>query len=430
MWEEGYVADPATFAMMHTQAVVILEGGPLRRVEGALDRESIRRRIEVATASLRESRSRLMRSTLGLTPPAWVPDATFDIDRHVRFSDDVLSVTSANLPRLTGLTRGALSLRHPLWRMTLTELDDGDVALGVVMHHVVGDALFTLRMLSALTAKTVDHDVRIPIAAATVGRPPRMGGELPWLALRAWAAAQPSLRAGWRAYWSTPLGRRVRRAGGRMLRPLRTARAHSRGDGFASLPARHADFRTMSRADVSRAASDLGCTMSDLLIASVIRSAPGTDREVGLRIPIAVRRTTTDGARNSVVDLEVRGLRDRSPRELAAAVRSQLPARPGDAPAPAGHSGTPRPIGYVTLIPWLSQPRYFGAARVKEIIAFPTGLASDELSTQAIMYDDKVTFVATAQRRTDVSSIADRLLLGLTDPDDGLVAVGVESAVS
>ena len=170
--------------------------------------------------------------------------------------------------------------------------------------------------------------------------------------------------------------------------------------------------------------------MSDLLIASVIRSAPGTDREVGLRIPIAVRRTTTDGARNSVVDLEVRGLRDRSPRELAATVRSQLPARPGDAPAPAGHSGTPRPIGYVTLIPWLSQPRYFGAARVKEIIAFPTGLASDELSTQAIMYDDKVTFVATAQRRTDVSSIADRLLLGLTDPHDGLVAVGVESAVS
>ena len=38
VWEEGYVADPATFAMMHTQAVVILEGGPLRRVGGALDR--------------------------------------------------------------------------------------------------------------------------------------------------------------------------------------------------------------------------------------------------------------------------------------------------------------------------------------------------------------------------------------------------------
>ena len=347
VWEEGYVADPATFAMMHTQAVVILDGGPLRRVDGALDRESIRRRIEVATTSLRESRSRLMRSTLGLTPPAWVPDDAFDIDRHVCFSDDVLSVTSANLPRLTGLTRGALSLRHPLWRVALTELDDGDVALGVVMHHVVGDALFTLRMLSALTAKTADPAVGIPIAAATVGRPPGSAGSC-----RGWRSGYGRRRSraferDGASYWSTPLGRRVRRTGGRILRPLRTARAHSRGDGFASLPARHSDFRTMSRADVSRTASDLGCTMSDLLIASVIRSAPGTDREVGLRIPIAVRRTTTDGARNSVVDLEVRGLRDRSPQELAATVRSQLPARPGDAPAPTGHSGTPRPIGYV-----------------------------------------------------------------------------------
>ena len=109
MWEEGYIADPAKFAVMHTQAVVVLEGGPLRGVDGALDRESILRRIEVTTASLRESRLRVMRSTLGLTPPAWVPDEAFDIDRHVCFSDEVLrSLTSADLPHLTGLARGPL----------------------------------------------------------------------------------------------------------------------------------------------------------------------------------------------------------------------------------------------------------------------------------------------------------------------------------
>ena len=90
-----------------------------------------------------------------------------------------------------------------------------------------------------------------------------------------------------------------------------------------------------------------------------------------------------------------------------------------------------RPIGYVTLIPWLSRPRYFGAARVREIIAFPTGLADDQLSTQAIMYDDKITLVATTQRRLDVSSIAEReLLLALTGAVNRVGAVDIETAAS
>ena len=279
-----------------------------------------------------------MRSPLGLTPPAWVSDDEFDIHRHVLFNDDVLPLDSTNLPQLTGLSRGVLSLAHPLWRATLTELADGDVALGVVMHHVVGDALFTLKMLSAMTVKAPDPALPAATTTVSVVRAPRRGGELPWLAFRAWAAAQPSLRAGWRSYWSAPLRRRVRRVGGRMLRPLRTALAHGRDTAFARLPARHSDFRTMPSADVSGTATELGCTMSDLLIASVIRSAPGTEPEVGLRVPIAVRRSATDGARNSVVDLEVRGLRDWSPRDVAAAVRAQLPARPGDAPPAAGQA--------------------------------------------------------------------------------------------
>jgi len=432
LWEEGYVADPASFAMMHTQAVVVLEGGPLRNDAGSIDRSAIIHRIEVTSATLRESRSRLMSSTAGLTPAAWVPDEAFDIGRHVRFGDEILSLTSQNLPLLTGMARGPLSLRHPLWRATLTELDDGNVALGVVMHHVVGDALFTLKFLSALTTKAPESAPPRPTPTALLERAPRRGGELPWMALRAWASAQPNLRAGWRSFWSMPLRRRIRRVGARNLRPLRHRRAQSRGDAFASLPPRHADFRTMLSTDVSRRASEVGCTMSDLLIAAVIRSAPGSDPDVSLRIPIAVRRAATEGSRNSVVDLEVSARRDGSLEKIATTVRSQLPARPGDPPPPGESAAvTGAPIGYATLVPWLSRPRYFGRARVREIIAFPTGLASDELSTQAILYDEKLTVVSTAQQRTDVSAIAARLAFELTGAEhEPLTRVGDLPSVS
>ena len=72
---------------------------------------------------------------------------------------------------------------------------------------------------------------------------------------------------------------------------------------------------------------------------------------------------------------------------------------------------------YEFLFPFLavgSAVAYLGPARVKEIIAFPTGLDTDRLSSQAILYDEKVTIVATAAQSDDVTAIAERIAQELT----------------
>ena len=181
VWEEGYVGTRAMFEAMHMQGIGIFSGGHLRRSDGSLDRARIREWVESATRGIPYAHLRLMRSPLGLTPPAWVPDDMFDLDRHLRFADDAAPLTSASIPRLVGWEEGALDLRRPLWRLQFTALDDGRVALGVLMHHSGGDALRTLKFLAALTTSD-------PAAQPTTGedpfageRAPRRGGELPFL---------------------------------------------------------------------------------------------------------------------------------------------------------------------------------------------------------------------------------------------------------
>jgi diacylglycerol O-acyltransferase len=398
VWEEGYVGTRAMFEAMHMQGIGIFAGGDLRRADGSLDRDRIREWVSAATRGIPYAHLRLMRSPLGLTPPAWVPDESFDLDRHLRFADDVLALSSANIPRLVGWDEGSLDLRHPLWRLQFTALDDGRVALGVLMHHSGGDALRTLKFLAALTASdpagrpSEDAD---PFAAV---RAPRWGGELPVIAVREWAASGPAPAQLWRDYWHRSFVRRGRRVVGRVLRPLRDLR--SRG---ASAPPRHTGFRTLADETVHSAASAAGGTMNDMVVAAAIRTASADGALVRVRVPVLRRRT--EDSRNRVTDVAVVGTSAQPVPELVASVRTQLRSDDAD---PATDVPA-RDVGYVTLVPWLSRARHLCGARLDDMIVLPAGLPTDELSTFALLYDSKLSVVATARRSADVGAIMDRL---------------------
>ena len=406
VWEEGYVGTRSMFEAMHMQGVGVFSGGHLRRPDGSLDRDRIREWVGTATRGIPYAHLRLMRSPLGLTPPAWVPDDEFDLDRHVRFADDVAPLSSASMPGLIGWDEGALDLRHPLWRLQFTALDDGRVALGVLMHHSGGDALRTLKFLAALT--TSDPDAAPvagddPFAAA---RSPRRGGGLPIIAAREWAASGSSPAELWRSYWRRSFVRRARRVIGRVLRPARDRRARGR----SSAPLRHTGFRTLPGDAVQAAAASAGGTMNDIVVAAAIRAASADGAPVRVRVPVLRRRT--EDSRNRVTDLGVVGTSAQPVDELVASVRGQL--RPDEDATSGATEVSAREIGYVTLVPWLSRARHLRGARLDDMIVLPAGLPTDELSTFALLYDGKLSVVATARRSADIEAVMDRLVAELT----------------
>lgn len=403
VWEEGYVGTSAMYEAMHMQGVGVFSGGDLRRPDGSLDRDRIREWIGAATRGIPYAHLRLMRSPAGLTPPAWVPDDAFDLDRHVRFADGVGQLSSSTLPELIGWDEGPLDLRHPLWRLQFTELDDGRVALGVLMHHSGGDALRTLKFLAALTTSN-------PAGAPVVGddpfpgtRAPRRGGELALLALRSWLAEGSGPAERWHDYWSRPFTRRARRVGGRMLRPLRDRRSRSVA---ATAPERHSGFRTVPGDAVQAAAEAAGGTMNDIVVAASIRTASADGATVRVRVPVLRKRT--EDSRNRVTDLAIVGSSTPPLDALVTSVREQL--------RPAGtHVDQPaRDVGYATLVPWLSRARYLGGARLEDMIVLPAALPGDELSTFALLYDAKLSVVATARSSADIEDVMDRLARELT----------------
>ena len=111
VWEEGYVGTRGMFEAMHMQGVGVFSGGDLRRADGSLDRERIREWVGSATRGIPYAHLRLMRSPAGLTPPAWVPDDAFDLDRHLRFADRGRAAVVGEHPGLVGWDDGALDIR-------------------------------------------------------------------------------------------------------------------------------------------------------------------------------------------------------------------------------------------------------------------------------------------------------------------------------
>jgi len=416
IWEEGYVSNPISFEMMHTQMVAVLEGAPLRKPDGKLDRERIMRYIEAACGGSEFFRLRLQRSLLGLTPPAWVPDEDFDIRRHVHFADEIGTMTSSQLWTLSGHSDGVLSPKHPLWRVRITELDTGDVALGSIFHHASLDGLSATKILGTLMQRSPDQPIASPRDPFESARAARRV-ELPFIAAREWLRTQPDVTAGWREYWSKPFLRRMRRVAARTTRPVRNRALESDEVRSRQLPPRHSDFRTLDSQVVARHAADLGGTISDLLVASVMRSYDGDDPNVSLRYPVSQRTPVKVKARNQVQDMELYGCATDPLADTMQSVRRQVENRPAHP-----YSENPvrdRQIGYVTIIPWVSRPCYFAGARVREVAPFAASLGTDELSAAGVLYDGMLSVTVTMQAASDVTSVVEhieRLMTGTADP--------------
>jgi hypothetical protein len=200
------------------------------------------------------------------------------------------------------------------------------------------------------------------------------------------------------------------------VRPFRDQAARNDARRTELVPDRHTDFVVLDGQAVARRSAELGGTISDLLAASVINAFDGAD-EVSLRFPVSKRPVSGDRPRNQVSDMAVHGTASDGLPALMRSIRSQIEHRQlTSAPTPAGHQ-----IGYVTLLPWTSAPRYFCGALITTLVPFAAGLGQDEITAAAVLYNGRLSVGATMQTDRDVTSIIQRVGRLMTGADSEVV---------
>jgi hypothetical protein len=400
IWEEGYLSTRLSYVTMHTRMLLVLDGAALTAPDGSLDRAVILARVRAIVGGLPFFRLRLQRGVLGLTPPAWTPDETFDVARHVSFADGESTLGVDDLWGLTGVDDDPMPIGRPLWRFRFTRLVGGDVALGAVFHHASLDGQGVLKLLSSITDRQLDEPARTtadPFAAVRAAR----AFELPLLAFRQFRDRTDSPADAWRAFCAKPLARRARRLVARTLRPLLDRVRSSPRRMAERLPERRTAFVDVDSRSVTRRGAELGGTLSDLLIAGLI-SAVDRPGPVSVRFPVSGRPVDGERARNQVVDIRLHGSAASGMSALVPEIRAQVVARGTDA-SPAPHA---REIGACTLLPWVSTPRYFAGALVKSVVPFSAGLGDDEASGGALLYNGRLAASVTMRADRDVQTVA------------------------
>lgn len=123
------------------------------------DRQVIRERAERMTRCYAKLRQRAVGNPFSIAPPRWETDPNFDFDYHIRWR---------RLPRRQCSLRGVLDYAErmseqdfdrsrPLWEVAvLSDLDDGQAAVIMKVHHAITDGMGGMAMASVLFDATRD----------------------------------------------------------------------------------------------------------------------------------------------------------------------------------------------------------------------------------------------------------------------------------
>ena len=275
-----------------------------------------------------------------------------------------------------------------------------------------------MRLFSTVSQGSADELLPVPHDPFAGIRAAR-AWQLPFLALSQWWRREGSLSAAWASYWAKPLRRRLRRVAARITLPLRYSRG-GEGARAKALPPRHSAYRKLDAAAAGRRARSLGGTLSDLQASAIIGAWGGDERVVRLRFPVSFHSTAAAHIRNHVRDMEVYGDAD---ADLAATIRSvheQVESRDDSKPYPEVPGF---PLGYSTLLPWVSRPRYFCGGEIIDVAPFPASLGQDSLAAAGIMYRGQLFIGANMPIEADVEATVGRMYALMTgEPDPGRTA--------
>ena len=406
--DEKYVANVVAFESMIAAAALILDGDRMRAVDGSIDLAAVRARLAAVTWRVPAMRQRLVSTPLRATTPAWVPVDDLDIAKHVTLHPTVEPDDPAHVEILPGRLNGAMDPARPLWDFRIVELDSGRVAVVARYHHVIGDALFGLKIGDVVAGTTPSPFIAeiTDEERDAVGVAPRTGFGILAIAGRAWWAERDGFGAAWHEYWRKPFTRRLRRWGGRVIRPLKNRAIVQSGEAGRLLVPRHSRYLEVDLAPATKLAYRLGGTVHDLTVAATLRAVAMLEPErdtVSLLVPIS-RRTRTDAAVRNHISIVKVTVPSADPLELVVpSVRAQVQAAVED--RSARDLGARDWRGYATYVTWGPKQRFFGEAPIDSVTGWPAGDPRDDLACLACSYGTRLTISVTARATTDVDAV-------------------------
>ncbi len=162
-------------------------GAAITILDRPLDVDHFMQTMRAATAAMPRLYERVVPGIGRLATPAWVPDAEFDLDYHVRFVRLPKPGTERQLFDMAAkLYQEPFDRTRPLWRYVIIDgLKGGKSAIYSILHHAVADGIGQLRMaelyqqLSRDDPAPPDVDLDAVIAEAVAAHAPRqIGGDL------------------------------------------------------------------------------------------------------------------------------------------------------------------------------------------------------------------------------------------------------------
>ena len=294
---------------MHVGAVAVLEAGALRNADGGIDVARYRRAVESVLHWIPRYRQKLAWVPLDRWP-VWIDDRHFDLGYHIRHLALPRPGTLEQLKEIASrILARPLDRSRPLWEIWVIEgLEGGEhFALLNKIHHCVTDGAGGADLSRILFSPTANAE--IAEAVPYLPRPAPSGLELLGHAARERAALP--LRALRRAR------ARLARGDGRLAEPLRDrlsalarlAQDSLRGASETPLngelsPHRRFDWLTMPLDDVRELRRVLGCTVNDIVLATVSgalrrylfrRRVDPARLDFRVAAPVNVRRAEHDG---------------------------------------------------------------------------------------------------------------------------------------
>ncbi len=390
---------------MHVGMVCRIEGAPLRKRNGAIDRERLFALTTSRLARTPRFRQRVLWPPFSQGRPMWVDDPHFNIAYHVRFTGLPRPGGAAELKLLAGrILSQTLDRSRPLWEMYWVDgLENDEIGLVWKVHHCMVDGVSGIEVATLL----FDFEPKpkaLPKPAPWKPRPPPKLGSLVGNALAEGAALSQRWLEQARAVLVNPenLARRLRQD----LEGLGTWV----GKGLAPRtffnvpigPHRRVDWATLPLEDVKRVKSALGGTVNDVALAVVAgamrrylshrgEKVAGVNLHVG--IPVNVRRDGDKlalGNRVSAIATllpvgepdpvaryrDICSRTESAKRSFAADAAETLTRLPGGPPATllqqvARMQWAQRVLNLVvTNVPGPQQPLYIAGARLLEIAPF------------------------------------------------------------
>ncbi|CAN5116224.1 hypothetical protein BH09ACT10_BH09ACT10_21810 [soil metagenome] len=409
--DEKFIVNDIAFEAMHSSALLVLEASATRSPDGTVDRQIFRDFATTLAVTVPALQHRIVRAPLGITTPAMVPSVTFDLKDHLIFHPDVLSLGAADMEFLCTRGMAPLDFDKPLWGCVVIELDDGRVAVAMRSHHVFGDAMFALNALDSVLGEE-PTDLAPPKLESNLAAPRVGWGRILRISGLRWYRRQGSVKSAWHEYWRKPFMKRLRRSGGRILRPAKNAVIRRRGLAAKYLPPRWSRYEVIEFAEVTRRADALGCTLTELIVAVTLKAlARDRSEEISVLVPISRRTDGDEDIRNHISTVRVSVDPRLSVAEMAAIVHQQV-----QVVVKSGRSKIDGPgemLGYVTYVPWASHQRFVGPAAVEEFVAWPVGDPRDPMACLMVRHGEQLTISLTTHRTTDIDRLMHDLLASI-----------------